>query len=249
MDLGLRNTFIERWRRYFGAAELPTTFFYTDEAGRAPAAPPPRERHECVLAPLARVRHGEALQFDVATVGCDGGRRYFGFTQQVRPEFDYFLSCGIPGRLEGERYKKTPELVREFVERAPTFQAPGRYIVFKRWDALTAADTPEIVVFFARPDVLSGLFTLANFDQVTVHGVAAPFAAGCGSIVQYPYLERDVDNPRAFIGMFDVSARPYVPAETLSFAVPMRKFVGMVANMEESFLITPSWAKVRQRLP
>jgi hypothetical protein len=249
MDLALRNTFIERWRRYFGAAELPTTFFYTDEAGRAPAAPPPRERHECVLAPLARVRHGEALQFDVAAVGCDGGRRYFGFTQQVRPEFEYFLSCGIPGRLEGERYKKTPELVREFVERAPTFQAPARYIVFKRWDALTTADTPDVVIFFARPDVLSGLFTLANFDQVTVHGVAAPFAAGCGSIVQYPYLERDVDNPRAFVGMFDVSARPYVPAETLSFAVPMRKFVGMVANMEESFLITPSWAKVRQRLP
>lgn len=249
MDLGFRNTFIERWRRYFGCAELPMTFFYTDEAGRAPAAPSPRERHECVLAQLARVRHGEALQFDAATVGCSGGQRYFGFTQELRPEFEYFLSCGIPGRLEGERYKKTPELVREFVERAPTFQAPGRYIVFKRWDSLTGTDTPESVIFFARADILSGLFTLANFDHVTVHGVAAPFAAGCGSIVQYPYLERDVDNPRAFIGMFDVSARPYVPADTLSLAMPMRRFVSMVANMEESFLATQSWAKVRQRLP
>jgi hypothetical protein len=48
--------------------------------------------------------------------------------------------------------------------------------------------------------------------------------------------------------MFDVSARPFVPSDTLTFAAPMRKFVGMVANMEESFLITHSWEKVRQRL-
>jgi uncharacterized protein (DUF169 family) len=248
MDVALRNTFIERWRRYFGAAELPISFYYTDESGHGAPAPPPRD-HECVLAPLARVRHGESLQFESTTVGCDGGKRYFGFTQQLRPEFEYFLSCGIPGKLEGERYKRSPELVREFVQRAPCFQAPGRYIVFKRWDALTAADNPEAVVFFARPDVVSGLFTLANFDQVTVHGVVAPFAAGCGSIVQYPYLERDAEAPRAILGMFDVSARPYVPSDILTFAVPMRKFTSMVRNMEESFLITHSWEKVRQRLP
>lgn len=247
MDRAFRDTFLERWRRYFGGAELPIAFYYTDDAGRAVPAPPPKD-HECVLAPLARVRHGEALRFELATVGCGGGKRYFGFSQQLRPEFEYFLSCGIPGTLEGERYKQSPELVREFVQQAPVFQAPGRYLVFKRWDALAEADTPEVVIFFARSDVLSGLFTLANFDQVTQYGVVAPFAAGCGSIVQYPYLERQAETPRGILGMFDVSARPYVPADVLTFAVPMRKFAAMVANMEDSFLITPSWAKVRQRL-
>jgi hypothetical protein len=48
--------------------------------------------------------------------------------------------------------------------------------------------------------------------------------------------------------MFDVSARPFVPAGTLSFAVPIKKFLTMVANMEESFLITQSWDKVRRRI-
>jgi hypothetical protein len=48
--------------------------------------------------------------------------------------------------------------------------------------------------------------------------------------------------------MFDVSARPCVPKDTVSFAVPMTKFVRMIENMEESFLITPSWGKVRQRI-
>ena len=247
MDVALRDTFLERWQRYFGAAELPISFYYTDDAGRAAPAPAPRD-HECWLGPLARVRHGEALRFELATVGCGGGKRYLGFTQQLRPEFEYFLSCGIPGKLEGERYKQSPELVREFVRQAPCFQAPARFIVFKRWDALTSADTPEVVVFFARPDVLSGLFTLANYDQVTPYGVVAPFAAGCGAIVQYPYLERNADSPRAILGLFDVSARPYVPSDVLTFAVPMRKFAEMIANMEESFLITHSWEKVHQRL-
>jgi hypothetical protein len=48
--------------------------------------------------------------------------------------------------------------------------------------------------------------------------------------------------------MFDVSARPFVPKETLTFALPMNKFLRMIENMEESFLITPSWRKVQDRL-
>jgi hypothetical protein len=48
--------------------------------------------------------------------------------------------------------------------------------------------------------------------------------------------------------MFDVSARPYVPRNTLSFAVPMNKFIQMVQDMEESFLTTASWARVQGRM-
>ena len=105
-----------------------------------------------------------------------------------------------------------------------------------------------MVIFFARPDVLSGLFTLANFDVADPNGVFAPFGAGCGSIVQYPYLERSSDTPRAVIGMFDVSARPFLPEDLLSFAVPSDKFARMIDNMDESFLITPSWGKVQKRI-
>jgi hypothetical protein len=35
--------------------------------------------------------------------------------------------------------------------------------------------------------------------------------------------------------MFDVSARPYVPGSTLSFAMPMKKFSAMINDMDESF--------------
>jgi hypothetical protein len=50
------------------------------------------------------------------------------------------------------------------------------------------------------------------------------------------------------LGMFDVSARPGVPDDRLTFAVPMKRFEQMVRNMDESFLITNSWKTVRDRL-
>jgi hypothetical protein len=164
------------------------------------------------------------------------------------PNFEHFLSCGIPGVLEGERYKKSPDLVKEFEKRSPTFTAPARYIVFKRWDKLQASDDPAVVIFFAPPDVLSGLFTLANFDEADLNGVYCPFCAGCGSIVKYPFIEKESTRPRAVLGMFDVSARPFVPGSTLSFAAPINKFTAMVNNMEESFLITKSWNAVKRRI-
>ena len=48
--------------------------------------------------------------------------------------------------------------------------------------------------------------------------------------------------------MFDVSARPYVKDGTLSFAAPLKKFERLVADMDESFLITGSWEKVARRI-
>ena len=247
MDLRLKERFLGLWERYFDGAELPIVFYYIDGDGGAEGETTP-SRHRCVLSSLVKVRRGKVLYLDRGSVGCHGGRRYLGFSQRIMPKFEYFLSCGIPGEMEGERYKKSPELVKELMSRMPRFRAPKRRIVFKRWDALREEDEPSVVIFFAKPDVLSGLFTLANYDEVDQHVVVAPFGAGCATIVQYPYLESLSPNPRCIIGMFDVSARPFVPPGTLTFAVSMGKFERMVQNMDESFLITPSWERIRKRL-
>lgn len=247
MDMKRKEDFQARWKKYFGEAELPVACWYTDDESAAQRAEPPKG-HRCFLADLSRVRGGTSLRFDVDAVGCGGGKRYLGFTKDVMPDFEHFLSCGIPGVLEGERYKKSPELVREFEMRSPTFTAPARHIVFKRWDMLGGDDLPAVVIFLAPPDVLSGLFTLANFDEADLNAVYCPFCAGCGSIVKYAFLEKESLHPRAVLGMFDVSARPFVPASTLSFAVPMNKFTAMIENMEESFLVTKSWEAVQGRM-
>jgi uncharacterized protein (DUF169 family) len=247
MDTKTKEKFLRLWKKYFDEADLPIAFYYTDKAVDVEEAQPSSE-NRCVICALSTVRMGNSLCFGVDSIGCPGGKRYLGFAEGIRPNFEYFLSCGIPGKLEGERYKKSPELVKEAMKRLPKFKAPSRYIVFKRWDKLEEPEDPDVVVFFAPPDVLSGIFTLTNFDEVEPNGVFAPFSAGCGSIVQYPYLEKDSDHPRGVLGMFDVSARPCVPQDVLTFSVPMNKFVRMIGNMEESFLITPSWNKVNKRI-
>jgi uncharacterized protein (DUF169 family) len=247
MDMKIVEKFSQLWRKYFNDAELPVTFYYTDEEGHAELAKRgsvPR----CVIGAIAKVRDGNSYCFDAESIGCFGGRRYLGFATKIMDDFEYFLSCGIPGKVRGERYKKSPELVRETMKYAPAFKAPARFVVFKRWDMLQKSDSPEVVIFFGQPDVLSGLFTLSNFDEAEPNGVLAPFGSGCSSIILYPYLERNSTRPRAIIGMFDPSARPFVPADTLTFSVPMNKFNSMVENMEESFLITDTWKAIQKRI-
>ncbi len=248
MDIAVRDQFMTLWRKYFGKEELPLALFYTDRESDSPLVVASQERR-CMVSELGRAREGgETLRFGAGSFACLGGRRYAGYSDRLRPKFEYFLSCGIPGEMEGERYKKTPELVRELLARAPAFRAPKPYLVVKRWDTLTTEDDPEVAVFFARPDALSGLFTLSGYDTADDEAVIAPFGAGCSTIIQRPYLERERPTPRAVLGLFDVSARPSVPADTLTFAVPYDKLLSMMNNMDESFLITESWAAVRKRL-
>ena len=247
MDMDLKENFQRVWKRYFKTAELPMVFYYADDDKHAETAKAPKG-HRCIIGDLGRVRHGTSMKFDAETIGCGGGLRYLGFAESIRPEFEYFLSYGIPGKVEGERYKKTPEIVLNLMKNMPFIKAPSRFIVFKRWDKIQATDEPVIAIFLASPDTLSGLFTLANYDREDLNGAISPFGAGCSTIVHYPYMERNAVKPRAVIGMLDVSARPCVHANAVSFAVPMARLEQMIANAEESFLTTSSWRKVSRRI-
>ena len=138
MDLQLKNKFTALWKKYFADAELPITFYYSNNPENIDPVKPPTG-HSCIIGALSRVRKGADLCFKNSSLGC-------------------------------------------------------------------------------------------------------------GSIVQFPYLEKNSDSPRSIPGMFDVSARPFVPERVLSFAIPMNKFFSMVETMEENFLITGSWGKVRNRI-
>ena len=247
MDIEIKDKFLLLWGKYFGNAELPITFYYTNKEDQATMSEP-ESVPRCVIGALVEVRKGNPLCFSVDSIGCPGGKRYLGFAEEIMPDFEYFLSYGIPGRLTGERYCKSPELVKEMIKQAPEFKAPGRFIVFKRWDKLDTSDDPEVVIFFVEPDVLSGLFTLARFDEADRNAVYTPFGSGCSTIVQYPYLEKASNRPRAIIGMFDPSARPFVPQNVVTFSVPMIKFINMIENIEESFLITDTWGQIKKRI-
>jgi hypothetical protein len=247
MNTEFQQEFQHQWEKYFNSAELPVAYSYTDKVSATEQADSRDEEH-CVVASFKRVRQGHTFVYGPDSPGCLGWKRYTGFSQSLRPKFEYFLSCGIPGEMEGERYKKFPELVSSYLQSHPPFEAPGRYLVFKRWDKLEAKDTPFAVIFFAGADELSGLVALANFDRSDPYGVISPMGSGCSTLVNYPYWESQAEQPRCVLGMFDVTARPQVPETMLTFTIPYRRFEQMVANMDESFLTTETWQKVRARL-
>jgi len=248
MDIGLYDRFTKLSQQYFPGAELPVTFEIGGDPAGAVPAPVPRG-WKCLVCDLVKVRKGAALVIPgEQALSCSGAKYFCGYVKERAPDFRYFLSCGKPGGVPGERYKRSPELVDAADNHAAHIPVAGRHYLFKRWDTLTAADNPEVVIFFARPEVLSGLFTLANYDRAEPNGVICPFSSGCGSIILYPWLEQQKEDPRAVLGMFDPSARPCVPVDMLTFAVPMKKFTRMVADMEECFLITDTWKKVVKKI-
>jgi uncharacterized protein (DUF169 family) len=250
MDLALKRDFAARWQKYFPGAEEPLAFFFSDEPRYAEFLKPKPERHElfCLIGQLGHVRRGDTLAFSRDTIGCSGGLRYTGFSNTVRPEFKYFLSCGSPGQVEGERYKKTPEIVEKMIAEAPVPEAEGQYLVFRPWNKVAEDETPEAVAFFVRPDALSGLFTLANFRTTSEPGVICPFGSACASVIGYPILEARNPRPRAILGTFDPSARPHVEADVLTFSAPWKVFLEMHEDMDESFLITNTWEQIRRRM-
>jgi len=247
MDITLRNRFTELWQKYFPGAELPITLKFREESPDVQKVPPP-DGWRCLICQIKRVRSGTSLVFDANSIACKGGLMFAGYSAERPPDFRYFLSYGKPGSLVGERYKQTPEIVDAWEKMIPEISSDGKNMHFTRWDQLTETDDPDVVIFFARPEVLSGLFTLANFDQSDPNGVICPMGAGCSSIILRPWIEEQKDEPKVVLGMFDPSARPCVPLDVLTIAFPMKKFEKVVGYMEESFLTTKEWAKVQKKI-
>jgi len=48
--------------------------------------------------------------------------------------------------------------------------------------------------------------------------------------------------------MFDPSARKCVAPDILTFAVPMKRFSRMIADMDESFLTTETWETLKKEI-
>ena len=237
----------EQFRKTLGLKESPLGAYYTDVMPEGITPKPGIQT--CVIGYLKRARdEGETVYFDKQHFGCPGGAYYMGFFESPMPNLEYFLSCGIPGQMEGERYVKTPELAREFIEKRKPLLAPAAYCVFKPIEKFQKEEKPQVVIFFAPPDILSGLFTLTNYVLERTDGVYSPFGSGCSTILTYPLKEGSKERPQAILGMFDVSARPMVEKSILTLAMPYTVFLKLLENVSGSFLETESWKKVRQRL-
>ena len=90
MDINVRDNFTLRWKNYFNNAELPITFYYTDHPSDAAIASH-SDGWRCLICSLSKVRKGKSLAFDSDALQCGGAKRYLGFTDKMRPNFESFL--------------------------------------------------------------------------------------------------------------------------------------------------------------
>ena len=244
MTLQVVSNFLERWAGYFPGAEPPIAFFYSDHPGYDELVRV-QKGFACMIAQLASVRRGGRRAFTAGSLRCAGGRRYCGFPTEPNPDLKHFLSTGIPGRVEGLRLKASPDLVTEGDTGIP--QARKTYLVASRLDFLEHDEQPEVVAWFSPPDVLSALFNLVGYSSSDRHSVISPQGAGCGSVVGFPMAEGMREHPRGGLGMFDLSARPYVDPCELTLSVPWSLFLKMAGDMDGSFLEAKAWQGLRKR--
>ena len=159
-----------------------------------------------------------------------------------------YVSTGIPNWTDGEYYCDSPDSLRNIFEFVDPRPAPAAYCVIKPLSGFTDDETPELVVFFTRPESLCGLHQLAAFVTNDPEVVASPWGAACGNLVVWPLHYLSKGEKRAVIGGWDPSARKFFKTDELSFTVPFDMFVNMVQRMDESFLKTATWKTVRKKI-
>lgn len=181
--------------------------------------------------------------------GCMGGGFYAGMYRPYVEMIPLYVSTGIPGtHFEGEHYLPSVAAMHAFLEDTAPPPATGRYCVLKPLDRFAAGEEPLVVVFFARPEVLTGLHSLTGFAAGHHQAVATPFGAGCGSMIAWPLVYQQRGEERAVLGGFDPSARKFMKPDELTFAVPQQLYRKMLAAMEESTLTRETWAGVRKKV-
>lgn len=201
----------------------------------------------CVVALIRAASQGKiACAAHVNTV-CQGGKAGLGFSGYEHGWIEYFLSTGNEQIPSGEHYKKTPALARIFADTIPRIKA-GQWLVFKPLSMLKANEKPECVIFLVNADQLSGLVTLANYDQETQDNVQVRFASGCGQAVLYPLAAEAEGSKNCYIGLTDPSARKVIGKELLSFSIPYSRFVEMEQEADGSFLSTDAWEIIKKRI-
>jgi uncharacterized protein (DUF169 family) len=203
----------------------------------------------CTMSMMTAASKGATAAFDVKTCGCIGGVVGLGFKTfgSFGPGFAAkFLSTGSD-QFPGNRHRKSPAVAQTFVDALPTVDHGHSHVVFKPLDDLADDETPEVVVFLATPDQLSGLTTIANWDRPGRDATLLAQASACQATVLLPLEQSHSAEPRCLLGLTDPSARKNLDPNVLSFAVPWQRFLEMERNVDESFLGQEEWAELTER--
>jgi hypothetical protein len=240
---------LERVERLIHALrlEMPLLALYDSDPEKAFEPLVHAAGRACCFAYYERWRRGETLvvsggdgDFDHPSRGCPGMQRAFGLCAEYPPWMANFLTEGKNGAATGEGLKATPEIAAGFLERVRPMRPAGGHVLFGPL-RLEAWEKVRSVTFFADPDRLSALMTLASFWSADPDEIAAPFSSGCGLLWrEMANLDRD----RAVLGCTDIAMRRYLPPDILCLTVAPERFARMVDYPDSCFLEKKWWREL-----
>jgi len=248
--------------------EEPMGIFYTDEEpvegfSPKPMSLPTRKKEmqneidwqtifsqfSCVIGNIWRARKKKtAAYFDATRFGCPGGAFWLGFMKPQTETIIHYVSSGIPDRMAGELYCDSPDELRRIFDYIDPRPAPKRFCVVKPLSLFAVEEEPELVAFFARPEILCGFHQLAAFVTNDPEVVASPWGAACTNLITWPLKYLDRGEKRAVLGGWDPSARKFFKTDELTFTVPFSMFLQMLERFEASFLTTKTWGNVQKKI-
>jgi len=232
----------------------------------------------CLMHALWRAAKGERVVMDQASLGCiaaaeglglqypltdrfpGGPDCFYGFlsagnadTEAGRAMVAGMRAAGAPRHFvdlleQGEGYVKNRALVEEYRTHVPHITPRGTHVYLAPLDSLTAGEQPALVCLLANANQLSALTVLANYARPGIDNVRIPFGAACASLGLFPFWEADQPNPRAVIGLVDITARFHIRKtlgdDIMSFTMPWSLFAEMEANADDSFLSRDEWRMI-----
>lgn len=225
----------------------PVAILWTDQKPKN-AVKFKEDKWGCVISMINAASKGRIVVFDEKTYGCEGGATGIGFKRFELGFIEHFLSTGIDGKVEGEYYKKTPELAKSFVNGLPEIIIPTKYVVLKPLEMLQEGEIPEAIIFLVNADQLSACVTLANFDKSSKDNVSVLAASGCHQTILEVIAQSRSEYPKALIGLTDISARKCIDKDILSFALPYKRYIELESVVEESFLTKKDWINISKRI-
>lgn len=233
-------------KEMLGISDSPIGFHYVDSPPEDAKTIKVKTR-VCIYPYLNQARRGKAFYFSKEWKACRGGGFYLGYKKSLMRGIGHFLSIGIPGRLEGERFKKTPELGDEAAQAIEWVEAGGDHIVFRPLDQFTKSAPPDVVIIFGNADVMGAMITMANYARTGDDSVIVQFCSGCYSIINEPRLQLRNKTPKAVLGSFDIACRRYVDPCTMTFSATKDHIWDIALDMKDSFLTVDPWVKIRGR--
>ena len=199
----------------------------------------------CIVPLIYTSSKGKTVVFDKDTTGWNCSAFYLGYQQWIFEGIECFLSDGVVNGRSPERFIKTEQQAKSFVEYYKPNIINEKVTVFKPLAEFQSDEKPELVIFFVNADQLSALVYLLHFNSPESDDrVITKFISGCGSIVTLPMKLKREGKLQAVWGMHDISVRRRLPKDLMTLTMSFELLAEINGYIDQSFVTTESWNEI-----